>query len=534
MDKYAKYERDRRKSQYRKRNLYWKRNKKWFLQYREFDGEIFKEIPNYLGFYFISNYGRVISFSRSRPHELNTIFKNGSMTIVLSLAGKREEHKIQDLVYKCFKEPLPLELELEPLNVEHINGNPRDNYYKNLILIHPAESSSPGSISENETAGAEPAPFHLCKEVLQFDLYGNYLKKFPSLNDAAASVNAKPSSISQCLNKRSDTSAGFQWFYRTDPLFANGIRSVPPAKTPCKEILQFALSGKYLRSFPTITEAAKKTKIYRHWIQDNLKGHRIEAKGFQFRYRRDPLFRLGIRDIPPVTPTPKQKHPKAREVAQFDLDGLFIAEYSSINKAAKATGASPKGIADCLKGELESSGGFQWRYRFDPLFRRGICNIAPLARVTGLHRPGVLQFDLKGKFIREFIYAIDAAKTVGVNCSGIRKCISGTARQSGGFQWRSINDPRFKNGIIDIPPLRYPPRRNYRAVLKFNRMGRLVAEYSSINEAARENHIATNTLRCYLKGHIPETADFYWKYKEKNDKKTGRKPSRSDKKKSKR
>jgi hypothetical protein len=381
MNKDAKYKRDRRKFQYQLKNLYWKRNKQWSLQFQKYDDEIFREIPDYLGYYFISNYGRVISFSKSQPHELKTLFKNGSVTIGLSRDREREEYNIQDLVYICFRGPMPLKSK-----VEHINGNPRDNYYKNLRLFNPEQRSSPESISKKEDAGSRPGHFHhRCKEVLQFDLKGNYLQKFPSIKAAAASVNGNPGAISQCLQKNSHTSAGFQW-----------------------------------------------------------------------------------------------------------------------------------------------------RFRFDPLFRNGICNIAPLPRVSGHQRPGVLQFDLNGKFIREFPHVNDAAKAVGVYHSGIRKCLSGRNRKCRGFQWRSINDPRFKNGIIDIPPLRYPAKKNYRAVLKFNRMGRLMAEYSSITEAAKENSISIFILGRFLKGHIPETAEFYWEFKEDHDKKSARKPSRSGKKKSKR
>lgn len=434
-------------------NLYWKKDEQWFLPFREHEDEIFRQIPLYKGIYFVSNYGRVISFCHIKPHQMKPVFKHGSLTIALSLNRERKEHYIQDLVYKCFGGPLPRTAE-----VEHINGNPRDNRFKNLKLNKNPKKRPPIK-TPKKAAASGPEPVNpRCKEVLQFDVNGTYLKKFPSIKAAAASINMNHSAVSACINKILNTAGGFQWFLRKDPLFENGIKNVSPANLRYKEVLQFSLKGKYLRTFQSIREAAERTKIPLSSINENLRGKSTEAHGFQFCFKRDPRFRFGIRDIPEVAPK-STIHPQARAVLQFDLYGRYIAEYASISDGAKASGALNANIGACLHGRRQSAYGFQWRYRDDPQFRNGIRDIDALPVISGHHRPEVLQFDTNGKYIREFPNAVAAGEAVGIGRQSILNCTCGKIKKCAGYQWRSITDLRFKDGIVDIPPLCYPPRK---------------------------------------------------------------------------
>ncbi|MCP5054440.1 MAG: hypothetical protein GY940_45150, partial [bacterium] len=275
------------------------------------------------------------------------------LTIFLSMNREREKYTIEELVYKCFGGPMPRDA-----IVEHINGNPCDNRFKNLRLSRTRKKSPPLPTSQNDANGSGPARVTpgkrwKGKEVLQFNSSGAYLKKFPSINDAAASVNMSPSSISACTRKEINTAGGFQWFYKKDPLFANGIRNVTAVNLRYKEVLQFSLEGKFLRPFQSITQAINKTKITRCSIQDNLGEKSTEAHGFQFRYRKDPFFRFGIRDIPAVAPK-SNRNPRARIVLQFDLYGHFVVEHSSITEAARSCGRASANIGACLNGKRQS------------------------------------------------------------------------------------------------------------------------------------------------------------------------------------
>lgn len=52
-----------------------------------------------------------------------------------------------------------------------------------------------------------------------------------------------------------------------------------------------------------------------------------------------------------------------KPVQQYSLDGIFIAQFSGLGKAARELGISAGGLCRCLKsGEGRSYGGFRWKY----------------------------------------------------------------------------------------------------------------------------------------------------------------------------
>lgn len=52
-----------------------------------------------------------------------------------------------------------------------------------------------------------------------------------------------------------------------------------------------------------------------------------------------------------------------RPVLQFDLNGNFIKEYSSIREAVKELKIRSSGISNCCAGRYSKSGGYKWRYK---------------------------------------------------------------------------------------------------------------------------------------------------------------------------
>ena len=57
-----------------------------------------------------------------------------------------------------------------------------------------------------------------------------------------------------------------------------------------------------------------------------------------------------------------EKNPRARKVAQYDLNDNFIQEWSYIKQAAEALNICRQGISACCVGTRKSAGGYHWRY----------------------------------------------------------------------------------------------------------------------------------------------------------------------------
>ncbi|MCP5050378.1 MAG: hypothetical protein GY940_24660, partial [bacterium] len=125
----------------------------------------------------------------------------------------------------------------------------------------------------------------------------------------------------------------------------------------------------------------------------------------------------------------------------------------------------------------------------------------------------VLQFSRAGKFISRYSSVRDAAKGQGIDMGSIRNCINRVRRTAGGYQWRSPDDPLFKNGIVNIPPVG-PVKNSYvKTVLQFDLEGNFVREYQSITAAYRETGIAVGTISACITGVAKSGAGFQWKVK---------------------
>lgn len=59
------------------------------------------------------------------------------------------------------------------------------------------------------------------------------------------------------------------------------------------------------------------------------------------------------------------KNPKARKVAQYDLQENIIKIWDCISEAERESGLSKHSVYKCCKGERKTSGGFIWKYYED-------------------------------------------------------------------------------------------------------------------------------------------------------------------------
>jgi len=117
----------------------------------------------------------------------------------------------------------------------------------------------------------------------------------------------------------------------------------------------------------------------------------------------------------------------------------------------------------------------------------------------------VLQFNLKGDFIREFESMVDAANAVGLkNTSGIRSVCNGERFKSGIYRWA------YKDvGLVDY---NNKPRNN-RAVLQFDG-GKLINEWQSISAAAKSVGAKDlSAIRNACIGKTNSSFGFIWKFK---------------------
>jgi len=121
----------------------------------------------------------------------------------------------------------------------------------------------------------------ISKPVLQYDLEGNFIKEWNSINDTYKSGF---SSVDMCVIGETKTSGGFIWRYKTNPLPKNFKLS--PHKS-CKSIIQYSLKGEYIKDWGSIKEACLNLNMDEGTITSHLKGRQKTAFGYIWKYKEN-------------------------------------------------------------------------------------------------------------------------------------------------------------------------------------------------------------------------------------------------------
>jgi len=110
--------------------------------------------------------------------------------------------------------------------------------------------------------------------------------------------------------------------------------------------------------------------------------------------------------------------PNSVKVYQYTLEGKFVAEFESINYAAKKTGNNFSGIRGCIEGKYSHSGGYVWRKFYSPKiypeFKSGICEDIQVP----------VRIKKEGYDYLEFPSISDAARFIGCSRSSLSQVVN--------------------------------------------------------------------------------------------------------------
>ena len=133
----------------------------------------------------------------------------------------------------------------------------------------------------------------------------------------------------------------------------------------------------------------------------------------------------------------------------------------------------------------------------------------------------IRQYALDGTFIAQYESYDEATEKTGVIKRTIQRNVCGEKKSGGGFIWKK--EPA-NTTCGSIPPLSYNSDPQKKPVCQYQYNGILVAEYSSISEAARETGINLNGIRSVLKGQQKQAGGYVWEYKKCTESPRGNQP----------
>lgn len=173
--------------------------------------EIWKDIKGYEGMYQISSQGRVKSLNyknTGKEHILLQWYNKGYNRIGLMKNGILKMYLVHRLVAEAF---IP-----NPNNYPCINHKSEiktQNNLENLEFCDAKYNNSYGT--RTERASKKQINRKDCsKVILQYDLYGNFIKEWVSTKEIERQLGYSHSNISKCCKGKAKSAYGYKWRYK--------------------------------------------------------------------------------------------------------------------------------------------------------------------------------------------------------------------------------------------------------------------------------------------------------------------------------
>lgn len=195
-------------------------NSERWLSLENLKNEVWKEIPDTNGIYYISNYGRlktkqkkVNSGIRNNPFVFrkeqilkNQINKLGYNHYSITINNNKKNINIHRIVAELF-----IPNHFKKNQVGHKDENPKNNRVDNLIWLTASENINWGT--RNKKCSQIMLSKKTGKKVSQYDLKGNFIKTYDSIKIAAKENDICRSQIANCCNGKHKKGGGYVWKY---------------------------------------------------------------------------------------------------------------------------------------------------------------------------------------------------------------------------------------------------------------------------------------------------------------------------------
>jgi prophage antirepressor-like protein/very-short-patch-repair endonuclease len=214
------------------------------------------------------------------------------------------------------------------------------------------------------------------KPVKQYDLDGNFIRRYNSSKEAAELNKFNAVNIARCCRGEIKTSYDYIWiFINSDEDNQNNTNALEESTTDV--------------------------------LEENTTNEKIDIN--------------------------KRKNSVIKTVAQYDIDGTFIKTYISAREAVRAMKVSPRSIYSAIENKFICK-GFQWRYVIDGNIIEKIEEATPHKKFMKQ-----VEIYKDGKLYKSFISIIEACKGMKISRTLCRKYLSGIKKDPI-YEWKLKTD----------------------------------------------------------------------------------------------
>jgi len=264
--------------------------------------EIWKDVCGYEGLYKVSNYGNVKTLYANPPKIMKpTRSSTGYYHLQLYKNGKSKTVAVHTIVTHAFLgNPYGKE-------VNHIDGDKSNNNVSNLEYVTKSQNQL-HAIKHNlrpksPMTGRFGADSPTSRIILQYDMNGNFLKKWVGISETARVLGINSSTISSCINGKGKSAGGYMW----KPYLGGEIQDTIP---PCTDKKKPIFKGRKKAVYPK-----------------NVKRNR-----------------------------------KCKPIAQYSTDGNLIKIWDSYKYIEETYKNSNSNIYKCISGKVKTAYGFIWKF----------------------------------------------------------------------------------------------------------------------------------------------------------------------------
>lgn len=128
---------------------------------------------------------------------------------------------------------------------------------------------------------------------------------------------------------------------------------------------------------------------------------------------------------------------RAKQVAQYDLDGILIKVWDCIADASRQLNINPTSITRVCMGKMQRAGGYQFRYVDGEI----VDKIAPYVNQCGKYQiKTIARCDDDWNIIDVWDGYTAAQNGTGINRTHIGSCCSGKRQHAGGYRWKILDE----------------------------------------------------------------------------------------------
>lgn len=215
--------------------------------------EIWKDVVGYEGRYKVSSLGNVMSMRYGGRGGVRLMHPTAhhSGYKMINLGKPKKIRLVHVLVAEAFID----NPEKKPF-VNHIDGNKGNNRADNLEWVTALENThhaiKTGLRDPHGTPRRYGADNHASKPVLQYDLQGNFIKRWGGQSEAARSIGCRSCEISAAVDRKNRMCCGFMWLScEKDATESSIARKIQPFQNRLTQhkILQFTMNGEFVREW---------------------------------------------------------------------------------------------------------------------------------------------------------------------------------------------------------------------------------------------------------------------------------------------